>query len=103
MTTDFATSNLSKIRPKLRTSGNVTGNFGRPKVKTNNQQLGYTKKDNINMITCKEDYIVKMYQILDTTDDQKIQQYSEIKKYLIRTSPMVTPIIVSNLQMSSIV
>ena len=87
-TQDFATSNLSKIRPKLRTSGNVTGNFGRPKVKAaNNQQLGYTKKDNINMITCKEDYIAKMYQILDTTDDQKIRNfaYSEIKKYLIQT------------------
>ena len=85
---NFATSNLSKIRPKLRTSGNVTGNFGRPKVKAaHNQKLGYTKKDNINMITCKEDYIAKMYQILDTTDDQKIRNfaYSEIKKYMIQT------------------
>ena len=26
-------SNLSKIRPKLRTTGNITGNFGRPKSK----------------------------------------------------------------------
>ena len=84
----MTTSNLSKIRPKLRTSGNVTGNFGRPKTRTNgNSDLGYTKKDNINMITCKEDYIAKMYQILDTTDDQKIRNfaYSEIKKYLIQT------------------
>ena len=85
---DFATSNLSKIRPKLRTSGNVTGNFGRPKTRTNgNTDLGYTKKDHINMITCKEDYIAKMYQILDNTQDQKIRNfaYSEIKKYLIQT------------------
>jgi len=85
---DFATSNLSKIRPKLRTSGNVTGNFGRPKTRTNgNTDLGYTKKDKINMITCKEDYIAKMYQILDNTQDQKIRNfaYSEIKKYLIQT------------------
>ena len=85
---DFATSNLSKIKPKLRTQGNVTGNFGRPKTRTNgNSDLGYTKKDHINMITSKEDYISKMYQILDTTDDQKISNfaYSEIKKYLIQT------------------
>ena len=26
-------SNLSKIRPKLRTTGNITGNFGKSKVK----------------------------------------------------------------------
>lgn len=81
-------SNLSKIKPKLRTTGQVTGNFGRPKTRTNgNNQLGYTSKENINMITSKEDYISKMYQILDTTTDQKIRNfaYSEIKKYMIQT------------------
>ena len=81
-------SNLSKIKPKLRTTGQVTGNFGRPKTRTNgNSGLGYTAKENINMITCKEDYIEKMYQILDTTGDQKIRNfaYSEIKKYMIQT------------------
>lgn len=81
-------SNLSKIKPKLRTTGQVTGNFGRPKVRTNgNSDLGYTTKENINMLTSKEDYIEKMYQILDTTGDQKIRNfaYSEIKKYMIQT------------------
>lgn len=81
-------SNLSKIKTKLRTTGQVTGNFGRPKKRTNgNSQLGYTAKENINMLTSKEDYIEKMYQILDTTGDQKIRNfaYSEIKKYMIQT------------------
>ena len=81
-------SNLSKIKPKLRTTGQVTGNFGRPKVRTNgNSDLGYTAKENINMLTSKEDYIEKMYQILDVTSDQKIRNfaYSEIKKYMIQT------------------
>ena len=82
-------SNLSKIKPKLRTTGNVTGNFGKSKVKagSNLSDIGYTKKDNINMITSKEDYIAKMYQILDATTDQKIRDFafSEIKKYLIQT------------------
>ena len=82
-------SNLSKIKPKLRTTGNITGNFGRPKTRTNgNTDLGYTSKENINMLTCKEDYIAKMYQVLDASTDQKIQKfaYNEIKKYLIQTN-----------------
>ena len=39
------------------------------------------------MLTSKEDYIEKMYQILDVTSDQKIRNfaYSEIKKYMIQT------------------
>ena len=92
-TQDFATSNLSKIKTKFRTEGQITGNWGKPKVRTNgNSDLGYTKKDNINMITSKEDYIAKMYQILDTTDDQKLRDfaYSEIKKYLIQTGQWVS-------------
>ena len=80
-------SNLSKIKPKLRTTGQVTGNFGRPKTRTNgNNQLGYTSKENIN-ITKKEDYIKRMYQVLDTTTNPKLKQfaYNEIKKYMIQT------------------
>ena len=40
-------SNLSKIRPKLRTSGNVTGNFGRPKSKAGSplQEIGMSNKE----------------------------------------------------------
>lgn len=80
-------SNLSKIKPKLRTTGQVTGNFGRPKTRTNgNSQLGMTTKENIS-ITKKEDYIKRMYQVLDTTTNPKLKQfvYSEIKKYMIQT------------------
>ena len=81
-------SNLSKIQPKLRTTGNVTGNFGRPKTRTNgNSELGLTTKENIS-VTRKSDYINRMYQVLDTTTDRKIQQfaYDEIRKYLIQTN-----------------
>ncbi len=81
-------SNLSKIQPKLRTTGNVTGNFGRPKTRTNgNSELGLTGKENIT-ITRKSDYINRMYQVLDTATDRKIQQfaYDEIRKYLIQTN-----------------
>ena len=81
-------SNLSKIKPKFRTEGQITGNFGRPKTKTNgNSELGLTEKKNIS-VTRKSDYINRMYQVLDTTTDRKIQQfaYDEIRKYLIQTN-----------------
>ena len=86
--TAFGYSNLSKIKPKLRTQGNVTGNFGRPKTRTNgNTDLGFTSKDHIT-ITKPSDYIQRMYQILDNTQDSKLQRfaYNEIKKYLIQTN-----------------
>ena len=81
-------SNLSKIQPKLRTTGRVSGNFGRNKVRTNgNNELGLTEKKNIS-VTRKSEYINRMYQVLDTTTDRKIQQfaYDEIRKYLIQTN-----------------
>jgi hypothetical protein len=81
-------SNLSKIKPKFRTEGQITGNWGKSKVRTNgNSELGLTKKENIS-VTRKSDYINRMYQVLDTTTDRKIQQfaYDEIRKYLIQTN-----------------
>ena len=80
-------SNLSKIKPKLRTTGNVTGNFGKPKVRTHgNTDLGFTTKKTIS-ITTQSDYIKRMYDVLDITTDPKLKQfaYNEIKKYMIQT------------------
>ena len=84
----MTSSNLSKIKPKLRTTGQVTGNFGRPKVRTNgNSDLGFTTKETIS-ITTQSDYIKRMYQILDTSTDDKMVRFAcnEIKKYLIQTN-----------------
>jgi hypothetical protein len=81
-------SNLSKIKPKFRTEGQITGNWGKSKVRTNgNSELGLTTKENIS-ITRKSEYINRMYQVLDTTTDRKIQEfaYTEIRKYLIQTN-----------------
>jgi len=81
-------SNLSKIKTKFRTEGQITGNWGKSKVRTNgNSELGLTKKKNIS-VTRKSEYINRMYQVLDTTTDRKIQQfaYDEIRKYLIQTN-----------------
>ncbi len=79
-------TNLSKIKTKLRTEGNVTGNFGRPKTRTNgNSELGYTAKESISTPTTKSEYIKRMYEVLDTATDVKIQRfaYDEIRKYMI--------------------
>ena len=80
-------SNLSKIKPKLRTQGNVTGNFGRPKTKAGSsmRDIGVTKAKVVN-ITTPNDYLNKMYYVLDNATDSKMKQfaYNEIKSILIQ-------------------
>jgi hypothetical protein len=84
---NFATSNLSKIKPKLRTQGNVTGNFGKNKVKAGSpiQGLGVTKVKVVN-ITTQDEYLAKMYKLWDLATDAKMKQfaYTEIRKILIQ-------------------
>jgi hypothetical protein len=84
---NFATSNLSKIKPKLRTQGNVTGNFGRPKTKAGSpiSSLGVTKAKVVN-VTTQDEYLTKMYYVLDNSTDSKLKQfaYTEIRKILVQ-------------------
>ena len=86
----MTTSNLSKIKTKLRTSGNVTGNFGKPKVKTHgNTNLGLSDRPKGSIkVTREKDYIIRLYDALDVTDDPKLKKFLtfEIKKYLIKTN-----------------
>ena len=76
-------SNLSKIRPKLRTSGNITGNFGKSKVKAGSSlnDIGMTNKDNIKCAT-QEEYLNRLYYAFDNTSDEKLKKflYTEIRK-----------------------
>ena len=69
-------SNLSRIKPKLRTQGNVTGNFGRPKSRAGSQlsQIGESKKDVIN-ITTRKDYINRMITAFHSTTDKKLKDF----------------------------
>jgi hypothetical protein len=77
-------SNLSKIRPKLRTSGNVTGNFGRPKSRAGSSlnELG----GNGSIGVTQQNYLNRLYVAFDETDDVKLKRfiYQEIKKILIQ-------------------
>ena len=76
-------SNLSKIRPKLRTTGNITGNFGKPKAKAGSSlnDLGMTKAKTVKCMT-QDEYLARLHYAFDNTTDQKLRQfiYSEIKK-----------------------
>lgn len=74
--TDNFHSNLSRIKPKLRTQGNVTGNFGRPKSKANSpmKDIGVTG-GNVGSLPKREDYLETLRQAYRQTDDPKLKQY----------------------------
>lgn len=76
-------SNLSKIRPKLRTSGRVSGNFGKNKVKSGSplSEIGMSTKETIKCAT-QDEYLQRLYVAFDTTNDSKLKDflYQEIRK-----------------------
>jgi hypothetical protein len=73
-------SNLSKIRPKLRTQGNITGNFGKPKAKAGSTLNDIGGDGNIG--ATQDEYLNRLYYAFDNTTDPKLQRfiYSEIRK-----------------------
>ena len=81
-------SNLSKIKTKLRTKGNVTGNFGLPRVKANSplNDIGVT---NAKVVKCttQAEYLNRLYYAFDNTTDTELRKflYQEIRQILIQT------------------
>ena len=77
-------SNLSKIRPKLRTTGRVSGNFGKSKVVAGSSLNGLGGDGNIG--ETQNQYLNRLYCAFDNTTDTKLRQfiYNEIKKILIQ-------------------
>ena len=54
-------SNLSKIKPKLRTTGRLSGNFGKNKVKAgSNNQIGHTQGD-VGSLPTKLQSLMRLY------------------------------------------
>jgi hypothetical protein len=76
MTTDFATSNLSKIKPKLRTSGTVSQ--PRRKAGSSLNELG----GDGSIGATQNEYLNRLYYAFDNTTDPKLRQflYQEIRK-----------------------
>lgn len=70
-------SNLSKIRPKLRTQGAVTGNFGRAKVRANSAlaEIGETQLETVR-IAPRSEYIGRMIRLLETTTDERLRNFA---------------------------
>jgi hypothetical protein len=79
MTESFATSNLSKIKTKFRTSGNISQ--PRRKAGSSLQEIGMCNKETIKCTTQKE-YLNRLYVAMDETNDEKLKRfiYQEIRK-----------------------
>lgn len=77
-------SNLSKIRPKLRTSGNITGNFGRKKSVAGSSLNDIGGDGNIG--ATQQEYLNRLYYAFDHTTEPKLRSfiYQEIRKILIQ-------------------
>ena len=73
-------SNLSKIRPKLRTTGRISGNFGKNKVSAGSSLNDLGGDGNIG--ATQNEYLNRLYYAFDHTAEPKLRQfiYSEIKK-----------------------
>lgn len=89
MTQDFAKSNLSKIKPKLRTQGNITGNFGKVKVKSGSslRDIGDTT-GSVGHLPTKTEYLNRLRKAYEITTDLKLKKfiYEEIRKILIQSN-----------------
>ena len=81
------TSNLSKIKPKLRTEGRVTGNWGRNKVRAGSQlnEIGMSDKEFINVVT-QDEYLSRMYDAFEKADTPRLREFcfTQIRNILIQ-------------------
>jgi hypothetical protein len=80
-------SNLSKIKPKLRTEGRVSGNFGKNKVRAGSilSEIGMTDAP-VLKITTKDEYLNRMVTAYETTEDPKLKKfcYEEVRKIMVQ-------------------
>lgn len=83
MTTEFQSSNLSKIKPKFRTSGNIS----QPRRKAGSplKDIGVTQAEVVKVNT-QENYLKRLYTAFESTDDPKLKKflYEEIRKILVQ-------------------
>jgi hypothetical protein len=78
-------SNLSKIKPKLRTSGRISGNFGKNKVSAGSSLNELGGDGSIG--ATQSEYLNRLYYAFDNTTDEKLRRfiYTEIRQILIQT------------------
>jgi hypothetical protein len=70
-------SNLSKIKPSLRTSGAVTGNFGKAKVKSGSQlnDVPANKRDSLGNFPRVDEYAERLRKAYSLTSDHKLRSF----------------------------
>ena len=70
-------TNLSKTKPALRTSGAVTGNFGKAKVKagSNLNEVPVNKRDSLGNFPRVDEYAERLRKAYSLTSDQKLKTF----------------------------
>ena len=70
-------TNLSKIKPSLRTSGAVTGNFGKAKVKSGStlNDVPSNRRDSLGNFPRVEEYADRLREAYSKTSDQKLRSF----------------------------
>ena len=77
-------TNLSKIKPSLRTSGAVTGNFGKAKVKSGStlNDVPANKRDSLGNFPRVDEYAQRLRKAYSLTSDHKLKAFilTELEK-----------------------
>ena len=70
-------TNLSKTKPALRTSGAVTGNFGKAKVKSGSSlnEVPANKRDSLGNFPRVEEYADRLREAYSKTSDHKLRSF----------------------------
>ena len=70
-------SNLSKTKSALRTSGAVTGNFGKAKVKSGSQlnDVPANKRDSLGNFPRADEYAARLRAAYSLTSDHKLRTF----------------------------
>ena len=70
-------TNLSKTKPAFRTSGAVTGNFGKAKVKSGSSlnEVPVNKRDSLGNFPRVDEYADRLREAYSLTTDQKLKAF----------------------------
>ena len=78
-------TDLNRIKPAFRTKGNVTGNFGKQKVKAGStlSDIGVTSAEVVH-VTRPQDYERRLQEALRKTEDPRLIAYIETELKTLR-------------------
>jgi hypothetical protein len=79
----MSSTNINKIKPAFRTTGRVSGNFGKSRVKVGStlKDIGVTNVKVLNLTT-QDEYLQRMITAYHSTADTNLKKfiYDEIRK-----------------------